>query len=188
MWNGRSIFIYGNHIIIYSTKYGKLEPPLPIFRGVLFFEIEWYLVTQTWLKPKSVIDLFTLLFYWISCITVLIFVCTVYIAGTIEFYSYSWRNVYRLLRVIIILIFISILFLDLSINRLYHGFYPTVVEIQIVTSYWALYGALRLLPLETLVVFEACRRISKPGSRAGRETGGASRTLVQVPLTGQALS
>lgn len=48
---------------------------------------------------------------------------------------------------------ISILFLDLSINRLYHGFYPSVVEIQIVTSYRALYGALRLSPLETLVVF-----------------------------------
>ena len=30
-WNGRSLFIYGNHIIIYSTKYGKLEPSLPIF-------------------------------------------------------------------------------------------------------------------------------------------------------------
>ena len=30
--NGKSLFIYGNHIIIYSTKYGKLEPSLPIFR------------------------------------------------------------------------------------------------------------------------------------------------------------
>ena len=79
---------------------------------------------------------------------------------------------------------ISILFLDLSINRLYHGFYPTVVEIQIVTSYIALYGALRLSPLETLVVFGENRRISKPGSRAGRETGGASRTLVQVTSYG----
>ena len=33
MWNGRTIFIYGNYITIYSTKYGKLEPSLPFSRS-----------------------------------------------------------------------------------------------------------------------------------------------------------